>query len=65
MAEEMSIESPADFLPASTGSHQADFMEDDAANGSDFLSSSRDRPAKIEESVSESIKNKADQIARL
>ena len=30
MAEEMSIESPADFLPESTGTHQADFVENDA-----------------------------------
>lgn len=61
----MSIESPSDFLPESTGAHQADFLEDDAPTESDFLSSTRDKPAKIEESVSESIKNKADQIARL
>ena len=40
-------------------------MEDDEDLDSCFLDSARDRPKEIEESVSDSIKNKADQIARL
>ena len=66
MSQEMSIESPSNFQPDSSQPSNRDAFLDTQDNAeSDFLSNTRDKHKNMDESVSESIKNKAEQISRL